>query len=292
LSILSDFEDSIARAVEGVFAGVFRSRVQPAELAKALGKEMDSGRVVGVGKVYAPNLYTIVISPADEERMGSFTETLGAELATYLAGYAREKGYSLDARPLVRFRVHDSLKLGRFEAVGELVSTAELAEAAEEEGFYVPDSAARAAGPAAAPSASALPAAAPAGPTARPGPGVTLPPSALAAARSETPEAPPLNRTLRALSTLTVSGVEHDIVLQGGRLVIGRAPTCDIALPDANISRQHAELVAEGSGWTLGDLNSTNGTFVNGAPVQRVRLRDGDVIALGVSELLFHEPRG
>jgi hypothetical protein len=169
LSILSDFEDSIGRAVEGVFAGVFRSRVQPAELAKALGKEMDSGRVVGVGKVYAPNLYTIVISPADEERMGSFTETLGAELATYLAGYAREKGYSLDARPLVRFRVHESLKLGRFEAVGELVSTAELAKAAEEEGFYVPDSAERAvaeraAGPAAAPSASAPPVAAPRAP--------------------------------------------------------------------------------------------------------------------------------
>lgn len=288
MSILSDFEDSVARTIEGVFAGVFRSRVQPAELARALGKEADRGRVVGVGKVYAPNLYTIVISAADETRLGSFTDTLAAELATYLTGYASEKGYSLDGRPLVRFRVHESLKLGRFEAVGELVSAAELAKAAEEDGFYIP-----APGEGSEPVKVLEPAAVPApAPRSRPGPGVTVPPSAAPSLAPRTPAGQPRNQTLRSLATVTVSGVEHDIVLQGERLVIGRMPSCDIHLPDANISREHAALVSEGSGWAIADLGSTNGTFVNGNLVQRVRLRDGDVIALGVSELVYHEPRG
>ena len=304
MSILSDFEDSVARAVEGVFAGVFRSRVQPAEIAKALGKEMDKRRVVGVGKVYAPNLFTVVISPADEERLGSFTETLGAELATYLVGYAREKGYSLDGRPIVRFRVHDSLKLGRFEVVGELVSAAELAEAAEEAGFYVP------------PEEKPRPVEPqrPAEKRSRPGPGVTIPPQSappapqaaapvggVAAAAvagaidSQTDAAPSARqeqRTIRALSTVTVSGVEHDVVLSGARVVVGRSPSAGIRLADANVSREHAAFESDGVRWTIVDLGSTNGTFLNGELIQRGDLRDGDVITAGISELVYHEPRG
>lgn len=295
MSILSEFEDRIARAVEGVFAGVFRSRAQPAELAKALGREMDRRRVVGVGKIYAPNLFTIVISPADEQRLGSFTETLAAELATYLLGYSREKGYSLDQRPFVRFRVHDDLKLGRFEVLAELVSASELAEAAEGAGFYVPTEGAepRDAGrppvPFVPPVVSPLAAEPP-----RPGPGVTLPPSAIlaAAAVAGTPAQEREPRTLRALSTVTVTGIEHDVVLSGDRVVVGRSGAADIRLADSNVSREHAAFDYEAGGWVFSDLGSTNGTFVNGEAVQRKRLRDGDVISVGVSELVYHEPRG
>lgn len=345
MSILSDFEDSVSRAVEGVFAGVFRSRVQPAEIAKALGKEMDKKRVVGIGKVYAPNLLTVVISPADEERLGSFTETLAAELATYLVGYAREKGYSLDSRPLVRFRVHDSLKLGRFEVIAELVSASELADAAEEAGFYIPPPAGgRESQPAPGSENARDSAQAPeprlaqevasredwskrsyadeAPPASRPGPGVTMPPSAIpaglaaaggaggpaegvgsaagvgvgaadaAAAGASTEAGDARPTTMRALSTVTVSGIDHDVVLRGDRVVVGRHSSADIRLSDQNVSREHAAFVAQEGGWQLTDLNSTNGTFVNGKPVQRVRLLDGDVITMGISELVFHEPRG
>lgn len=294
MSILSEFEDRIARAVEGVFAGVFRSRVQPAELAKALGREMDRRRVVGVGKIYAPNLFTIVISPADEQHLGSFTETLAAELATYLVGYSREKGYSLDQRPFVRFRVHDDLKLGRFEVLAELVSATELAEAAEEAGVYVPTEAPeprdarRPPVPSVPPVASAVPAERP-----RPGPGVTLPPSAIPAAAvagAAAQEREP--RTLSALSTVTVTGVEHDVVLSGDRVVVGRSAAVDIRLADSNVSREHAAFEYEAGNWVVRDLGSTNGTFLNGEAVQRKRVRDGDVISVGVSELVYHEPRG
>ena len=99
--------------------------------------------------------------------------------------------------------------------------------------------------------------------------------------------------TIRALATVTVSGIEHDVVLQGGRVVVGRLSSCDIVLPDVNVSREHAAFVSEGDGWAIEDLKSTNGTLVNGVPLrQMTRLRDGDVIGVGVTELVYHEPRG
>ncbi|HEY3317632.1 MAG TPA: DUF3662 and FHA domain-containing protein [Coriobacteriia bacterium] len=129
MSILSDFEDRVADAVEGLFAGAFRSPVQPVELAKALAKAMDDGRAVGVGKVYAPLSYTVALSREDRRNLGEFTNTLEGELATYLADHAREQGYTLTAKPHVRFDTHNDLRLGRFRVSADLAAT----EPAEEE---------------------------------------------------------------------------------------------------------------------------------------------------------------
>jgi hypothetical protein len=63
---------------------------------------------------------------------------------------------------------------------------------------------------------------------------------------------------------------------------IGRSRENDVTLDDAVVSSQHARLTWNGRGWVLEDLNSTNGTFVNGKPVERaVAVRQGDVIELG-----------
>jgi hypothetical protein len=118
VSLLSEFEDRIGRTVEGGFARVFRSPVQPAELAKALGKETERQRKVGKGKIYAPTLYNILLSKEDDENLGGFAETLAGELETYLVGYARERSYEFATRPIVRFIVDPDLKLGRFDVIG------------------------------------------------------------------------------------------------------------------------------------------------------------------------------
>ena len=81
------------------------------------------------------------------------------------------------------------------------------------------------------------------------------------------------------------------MALSGDRIVVGRLTECDIRLQDANVSREHAALVADGSGWAIEDLGSTNGTMLNGERVSYQRLVDGDVIQVGVSELIYHEPR-
>jgi hypothetical protein len=71
------------------------------------------------------------------------------------------------------------------------------------------------------------------------------------------------------------------------RVVIGRSRDCDIQLSDANVSRRHAELRQEGASYWIVDLGSTNGMEVNGKRVKRAKLRDGDTITLGSTELTF-----
>jgi len=285
LSLLSDFEDRVGRIVEGGFARAFRSPVQPAELAKAVGKEADRGRSVGVGKIYAPTLYNILLSPEDDEKLGGFAETLAGELETYLVGYTRERGYALATRPIVRFIVDPELRLGRFDVIGELLSPCELAEELGEE---IDEETAQ---PPSA-EAQAIAELAELGQLSRPERRTSIPvirPGLFFDAEAEDSDA--FGTRSPGIATVTVRGVESDVVLRGDRMVVGRLSSCDVCLQDHNTSRQHAAFVREGGAWAIEDLGSTNGTLVNGRAVDRISLRDGDVIVVGITELVYHEPR-
>ncbi len=75
----------------------------------------------------------------------------------------------------------------------------------------------------------------------------------------------------------------HHWPLRQELLTIGREPTCDIVIPDRQVSRVHARLERDADGFILEDLGSKNGTHVNGAPVTgKVRLRDGDLIQVAL----------
>jgi two-component system, NtrC family, sensor kinase len=73
--------------------------------------------------------------------------------------------------------------------------------------------------------------------------------------------------------------------LRGTQLMMGRDPLCDVPLTDASISRHHAELRVEEGKFHIIDLNSSNGTFVNGVPVSEAAIRPGDQIRLGTQIL-------
>lgn len=79
---------------------------------------------------------------------------------------------------------------------------------------------------------------------------------------------------------------EYGISLSG-RAFIGRSSDCDLAIADdTEISKKHCELVLEGSYVLINDLNSTNGTFVNGVPIKTGhRLKSGDLVMLGRTEM-------
>lgn len=74
--------------------------------------------------------------------------------------------------------------------------------------------------------------------------------------------------------------------LREGTNVIGRGQDAQFRLPDTGVSRRHLEIRWDGQVALLSDLNSTNGTTVNNAPVQEWQLADGDVIRLGHSEII------
>jgi FHA domain-containing protein len=68
---------------------------------------------------------------------------------------------------------------------------------------------------------------------------------------------------------------------------IGRAEDCEVQVSDKNVSRRHAEVRREGGGFVLVDLDSTNGTRVNGARAKRRELADGDEITVGATTVRF-----
>jgi DNA-binding response OmpR family regulator len=72
-------------------------------------------------------------------------------------------------------------------------------------------------------------------------------------------------------------------VLTQETLTIGRDAECDIIIPDRQVSRVHARLRRVDSGFEIEDLNSKNGTHVNGAPLEGARqLQDGDLIQVAL----------
>jgi Protein of unknown function (DUF3662)/FHA domain len=88
------------------------------------------------------------------------------------------------------------------------------------------------------------------------------------------------------------------VLVQGGQpirswplatseLTIGRAEQSDIPLADPGVSRNHARVVREGDDFIVEDLRSTNGTEVNGQPIRRRRLANGDMLKLASSTLQF-----
>jgi pSer/pThr/pTyr-binding forkhead associated (FHA) protein len=74
------------------------------------------------------------------------------------------------------------------------------------------------------------------------------------------------------------------------RLSVGRLPSCEIALPwDDEVSRGHALFERVGGAWTIEDRGSSNGTLVNTARISGpCVLRDGDVVRVGRTQLVFH----
>jgi hypothetical protein len=88
-----------------------------------------------------------------------------------------------------------------------------------------------------------------------------------------------------ATDALVVDGRRH--LLTGPVTVIGRSSACDLPLDDASASRRHAELRRRGANTVLVDLDSTNGTLVNGRRVREAPLRAGDRITIGTTTIVF-----
>jgi hypothetical protein len=90
--------------------------------------------------------------------------------------------------------------------------------------------------------------------------------------------------------TATISlddGSGRSYQLTEGTHVIGRGQDSAFRLPDTGVSRRHLEITWDGQQATVTDLGSTNGTTVNGNPIQSWQLNDGDVIRVGHSSLVF-----
>lgn len=113
-------------------------------------------------------------------------------------------------------------------------------------------------------------------------------------ADDEKPLVAPAASAAKSYCLRMVRGLPPDAVYALDRpLDIGRGKANDIVVGDPRVSRRHARIEAGARGATLVDLGSTNGTFIDGAPVSGpAQLRPGNVITVGNTSLRFEEAVG
>jgi hypothetical protein len=249
MSVLRNIEHKIEGLFEGVFGRAFRTHVQPVELARKLVKEMEDHRVVSVSRVYAPNEYTVYLAPSDRDQFTSYEDSLRNELQDYLTENARRERYEMLSPPEVKFLTDDDLEMGEFGIATRMAQ-----------------------------GASPLPGE----PPADAAPGATMVYRKPVETEAVSAEELGLGREI---VSLTVDGTTHE--LDKAQMLIGRSRDCDIQLADPNVSRRHAEIRQEGAAYWAIDLDSTNGMEVNGRRQKRAKLRQGDRITLGSTELVF-----
>ena len=97
----------------------------------------------------------------------------------------------------------------------------------------------------------------------------------------------PTKRAALVIRTGGIEGTRYE--LAGDETLIGRNPTTDITLLDEGISREHAIILydADQQCYEIEDLESTNGTKVNGRRIRNVALNTGDEIQIGHTVFAF-----
>lgn len=93
---------------------------------------------------------------------------------------------------------------------------------------------------------------------------------------------------------LEVTGTSENVRgvhLGEGEVFLGRSAECEVHLPFNNISRKHARVFFRNEEYSIEDLNSTNGTYVNGVRIVRCVLRSNDQIQIGEAKIYFVEER-
>jgi len=249
MSVLRTLESKISGLIEGTFNRAFRSEVRPVEIARKLTREMEEHKSFSLSRTYVPNEYRVYLSPRDRERFAGYEAALADELAGYLLEHARRERFTLPGRPVIEFETDGRLGLGEFGIQTGVVTP----EREEPE----PVQAERSGRTMIYSNAERL--------------------------------AEPLEERARSRAQTALLLVEgRRLVVGPAGATLGRSRQSDVVLNDPNISRQHAEIRPRGGSWVLTDLGSTNGSRVNGRPVERSEVvRPGDEIELGSTVLRF-----
>jgi Protein of unknown function (DUF3662)/FHA domain len=256
LGILRHIEKRMESLVEGVFGRAFRRQIHPVEIAKGLTKQMDEGRMVSISRTYAPNDFTIHLSKEDTESIQAYQESLKDELIQYASTHAENKNYHLMTPPKIRFETEDSLRFGEFGITAKLTG----GEGPREKGAPQDTS------------------------------GQTR--------IFRTEETGGQGTAAISANEARRHGLAREIVevvmedgtypLEGrGPWTVGRSQECDIVVSDPNVSRKHARLSRADNGFVVEDLGSTNGTLLDGAPIDRERIESGDELTFGQTTARF-----
>ncbi|MFF6979093.1 FhaA domain-containing protein [Streptomyces sp. NPDC008343] len=293
MGVLKKFEQRLEGLVNGTFAKVFKSEVQPVEIAGALQRECDNNATIwNRDRTVVPNDFIVELSAPDHERLSPYSGQLGDELAGMVRDYAKQQRYTFMGPIKVHLEKAEDLDTGLYR-----VRSRTLAGSADQQ--------------------SGQPAPAPAAPAGRPGGsggaqgGYGYPPAAAPAGPPPMPAAPPPGGRPggygypqpaggqrppaapaaggRTRYWIEINGTRHQI--SRATLVLGRSTDADVRIDDPGVSRRHCE-IRTGTPSTIADLGSTNGIVVDGQHTTRATLRDGSRIVVGSTTIIYRQAEG
>ncbi|MGP4010711.1 FhaA domain-containing protein [Streptomyces sp. NPDC002814] len=286
MGVLKKFEQRLEGLVNGTFAKVFKSEVQPVEIAGALQRECDNNATIwNRDRTVVPNDFIVELSTPDFERLSPYSGQLGDELAGMVRDYAKQQRYTFMGPIKVNLEKADDLDTGLYRVRSRTLasSTDQQAPAGAP---AAPPAAGRPGGgygypqPAAPAGAPPMPAAPP--PGGRPG-GYGYPQPA----GGQRPAAPAAGGRTRYW--IEINGTRHQI--SRATLVLGRSTEADVRIDDPGVSRRHCE-IRTGTPSTIQDLGSTNGIVVDGQHTTRATLRDGSRIVVGSTTIIYRQAEG
>ena len=260
MGFLKHIEKRMESLVEGVFGRAFRRQIHPVEIAKGLTKQMDEGRMVSISRTYAPNDFTIHLSREDTESIRAYQASLKDELIQYASTHAENKSYHLMTPPRIRFETEDTLRFGEFGVTAKLTG----GEGPREKGAPQDTS----------------------GQTR-----IFRTEESTGSQREQGTAAISADEArrhglAREIVELVLGDEKHP--LEGrGPWTVGRSQESDIVISDPNVSRKHARIFRADNGFVVEDLGSTNGTLLDGAPIDRERIEGGDELTFGQSTARF-----
>lgn len=301
MGALKKFEQRLEGFVNGAFAKVFKSEVQPVEIAGALQRECDNNASIwNRDRTVVPNDFIVELSSHDYERLSPYSAQLGGELAGMVREYAQAQRYSFMGPLKVALEQAADLDTGLYRVRSRIEATAEAPQAgpqAQPQPLQAPspDPYAQPYGGRQAdawqPQVPPLPMTAPAFPAVQPG---SPPPSQ----REFGDNVRPLpgsgygpggagGTTVRRW--LEINGDRHQVTTPV--VVLGRSTEADIRVDDPGVSRRHAE-IRMGTPSMVLDMGSTNGIVVDGQHTQRATLRDGSRIIMGSTTIVYRQAEG
>ncbi|WP_328725754.1 DUF3662 and FHA domain-containing protein [Streptomyces sp. NBC_00259] len=290
MGVLKRFEQRLEGLVNGTFAKVFKSEVQPVEIAGALQRECDNNATIwNRDRTVVPNDFIVELSTPDFERLSPYSGQLGDELSGLVRDYAKQQRYTFMGPIKVHLEKADDLDTGLYR-----VRSRTLASSTSQSPDRAPAApgAGAGGGPAAAPQGAArggygyppvgappMPSAPPQG-SGRPGQG---------ASASGRPAAPGAMPGAQVRRWIEINGTRHQI--SRPTLVLGRSTDADVRIDDPGVSRRHCE-IRTGTPSTIQDLGSTNGIVVDGQHTTRATLRDGSRIVVGSTTIVYRQAEG
>ena len=316
MGLVQRFERRLEGIVGNTFARVFGGQVVPQEVAQALQREAEANiRELAGGRLLAPNHYVVTLGPTDHDRLAADEDRITRLLADCVQEHLAEQGWDTYGDVVVSLERSEALHTGQF-----LTSSSVDPDAKPSQRPATP----RTAGDRAmSQPPGQYPQGDPYGQQGQYGydqgygqgqygydqgygqgyndPNYGQPggydqgggyntggyPQQNPGGQGYAPPAVQTGpRQLTAVLHLE-DGSNRTYNLQQGSNVIGRGQDAHFRLPDTGVSRRHLEITWDGQTATLVDLGSTNGTTVNGNPMQTWQLNDGDVIRIGHSTLVF-----